>query len=143
VNSNDDSLFQYVSFFRPQNAGFIDGVTPVHLILVHVEKNEMYRLRAALLSRYQDKRGKSHSYPRKLQDCRIVLSRRTSCVNHWYIGIECTGETWHTLVVCSFTINSVILSLLRKTRPEKLPTKSPRKEGSEAGKGEGKGREAQ
>jgi cleavage and polyadenylation specificity factor subunit 3 len=63
----------YVSFSAhvdfAQNAGFIDDVAPGHLILVHGEKNEMYRLRAALQSRYQDKEERAIHTP---ENCKTV-----------------------------------------------------------------------
>ena len=78
-------LVDYVSFSAHvdfmQNRNFISQVQPKHIILVHGAKEEMGRLKSALMLQYKqlpENKRPTISMPPNLQDVKLVFTRRRS-----------------------------------------------------------------
>ncbi|KAI9026292.1 beta-lactamase-like protein [Hyaloraphidium curvatum] len=55
-----------------QNSHFIDDVRPPHLVLVHGDRNEMYRLKHALQSKYQERNEGDRMEIHTPENCKTV-----------------------------------------------------------------------
>lgn len=75
LNIEEISFAAHVDF--EQNAGFIDLVNPLKIILVHGESNPMGRLKLALLSKYSARRGTDQEIkvfnPRNCDELRLSI----------------------------------------------------------------------
>lgn len=80
-----NALVDYVSFSAHvdfiQNRDFIDKVDPKHIILVHGQKDEMGRLKGALMLKYKDRpenKRPTITMPPNLQEVKLKFTRRRS-----------------------------------------------------------------
>lgn len=75
LNIEEISFAAHVDF--EQNAGFIDEVNPLKIILVHGESNPMGRLKSALLSKYSSRKGTEQEVkvfnPRNCDELRLKI----------------------------------------------------------------------
>lgn len=126
-------LVDYVSFSAHvdfmQNRSFINKVDPKHIILVHGQKDEMGRLKSALLLQHRqlpENKRPTVTMPPNLQEVNLKFSRRRSAKvmgsladrNEPQEGEEVSG------ILVTQNFNSKILS------PKDLPTYTPLRLGS-------------
>jgi len=80
-----NALVDYVSFSAHvdfmQNRDFIDKVDPKHIVLVHGQKDEMGRLKGALMLKYKERpehKRPTITMPPNLQEIKLKFTRRRS-----------------------------------------------------------------
>jgi len=129
---------EYVSFSAHvdfiQNKKFIDDVDPKHIILVHGQKDEMGRLKSALMLHYRQRpenKRPTITMPPNLQDVKLKFTRRRLAKVMGSLADRETelleGEEVKGILVTQ-NFNSKIVS------PEDLPTYTPLRLGSVSSK---------
>lgn len=113
-----------------QNRGFITQVSPKHIILVHGQKDEMGRLKSALLLQYRqlpENKRPTITMPPNLQEVKLKFSRRRSAKVMGTLADRASepkeGEEVGGILV-THNFQSKIVS------PDDLPTYTPLRVGS-------------